>query len=125
MPHIEEAADFGGSPFVVQALQPHRNAFIQPLPVVFSSRVDRTTLGLYERTIQIERSDSGMVYGDKVYAMEHSIFDPLKETECSRGFAEDGVCWVRMAKLDACADIEVEEYLLFLVTVVGAETTST
>ena len=86
---------------------------MQPRPVMFSSREDVTTLGPYERVIQIERSDSGMVHGHKVYAMEHSIFDTLKEMECSRGFAEDGVGWVRMARLGAAPISRSRIFTLF------------
>ena len=92
---------------------------------MFSSRVGVTTLGLYESTIEIKRGDFGMVDGRKVYAMEHSIFDTLKETECCWDFTKNGVRWVRMARLSACADYRNVKYLLFLVAVVDAETTST
>jgi len=62
---------------------------------VFSSRVGVATLRPYQSFIQIKRGDFGMMDGRKVYAMEHTIFDTLKETEYSRGFTEDGVCSVR------------------------------
>ena len=61
---------------------------MQPLPIVFSSRVGFTILRPYQSVIQVERSDFGMMDGRKVYAMEHSSFDALKETECCRGFTE-------------------------------------
>ena len=102
------------SPFAVQAAQPDRNSCIQPLPIVFSSWVGVTTLRPYQSLIQIKRGDLGMMDWRKVYAMEHSIFDALKETKCCRGFGEYCVCWVRMARLGADAGIGNRNIYFFL-----------
>jgi hypothetical protein len=105
--------DFRRSPFIVQALQPDGNDRIQPLPVMFSSWPDITILSPYESTIQVKRGDFGMVGGRKVHAMEYSVFDTLKETECCRDSTEDGVRWV--ARLGACgANIKVWNIYSFL-----------
>jgi len=109
----------------VQALQLDGNSCIQPLPIVFSLWIGATILRPYQSVIQIKRGDFGMMDGRKVYAMEHSISDALKETECCRGFTENRVRWVRMARLGAYAGISESGILLLFVAVVGAETTST
>lgn len=74
---------------------------------MFSSRVGVTILRPYQSIIQIKRGDFGMMDRRKVYAMEHSIFDALKETECCRRFTEDRVRYVWMARLGACGGIGI------------------
>ena len=84
------------------------------MPIVLSSREGATILRPYQSVIQVKRSDFGMMDGRKVYAMEHSIFDALKETECCRVFAEYCVRWVRVAGLGASAAIGIQNIYSFL-----------
>lgn len=64
----------------------------------------------------------------KVHAMEHSIFDTLKKTECCRGFSEYCVRWVEDGKVRRRRWNRKPEYLLLFVAVIAvvdAEATPT